>query len=378
MIASQNRLVVSEVDLTAQSPRLRRISTTFTTRCNLRCVYCPEGSHAEEWYGEMTPEMLQRIIDCAKDKKAYVDISFYGDSTFHERFGEFAGAIIDSGVELAITSNFARLLRDDEIAVVARCRTVAFSFDTPDRDDAKAIRKGLDLRSLLYNVIRVRAHCLEHGLPVPPFTLNAVLTDDTVGGLPSLIAFAASMGVQRVTGCEFGEQEGATTHMRNVADLRGEDLERAVASIDAAAELAKKLGVELVLSGEQRQRIQAAVEGRLSATRGSREGIQGKSWFYGNEVMELAPGMTRNCTEPWSGPIVNPKGDVHPCCARGTVMGIVDEKTSLNDVLNNEAYRKLRYSLLTGEGLDDECASCHLYAQVTPAALQARVASYFT
>lgn len=359
---------------------MRRISTTFTTRCNLRCVYCPEGSHPEEFYGEMTPEMLTHIVDYAKKKEAYVDVSFYGDSTFHERFGEFAAAIIDAGVPLAITSNFARILRDDEIAVVARCRTVAFSFDTPDRDVAKAIRKGLDLRSLLYNILRVRAHCLRHDLPVPPFTVHAVLTDQTVKTLPELVAFAASLGVQRMGCNEFARQEGAVAidDMRNIADLRGDELEQAVEKIAEARDLAKKLGLEFYLSGEQLARIQAALDGRIeNAKVGSIPGIQGTNSFTGGEVMELTTGMTRNCTEPWSAPIVDPKGYVHPCCVRGTVMGTVDAETSLADVHGNEAFRKLRLSLLTGVGVDPECKSCHNYAEVPPEAMQKRVASYF-
>jgi MoaA/NifB/PqqE/SkfB family radical SAM enzyme len=77
-----------QIDLMSPGARMLRISTTFTTRCNLRCVYCPEGSHPESFYGEMSPEMLDHLIAYAKQKGSFVDISYYGDSTFHENFGE--------------------------------------------------------------------------------------------------------------------------------------------------------------------------------------------------------------------------------------------------------------------------------------------------
>ena len=365
-----------QIDLMSPGARMLRISTTFTTRCNLRCVYCPEGSHPESFYGEMSPEMLDHLIAYAKQKGSFVDISYYGDSTFHENFGEYARHILDSGVELAITSNLARLLRDDEIAVLARCRKVAFSFDTQDRDAAKAIRKGLDLRTLVFNILRVRAHCLKNAIPVPPFNLHAVLVDTTVDDLPNLVAFAAAMGLQSVSCNELADFEGALGNLRNIADLRGVELTAAIGKINEAMELAKRLNVEFIFSGEQVARINLAASGNLkegAAT--ARVGIQGTYYFKGgDEANELQPGMTRHCTEPWTAPILNPNGEVYPCCARGTVMGIVDAETSLAAVHNNETFRQLRRSLLTGENLDTECRVCHLAQPTTPPVLQHQVA----
>lgn len=324
----------------------------------------------------MSPELLGELVGYAKEKNAFVDISYYGDSTFHPQFYDFARQIIDAGVPLAITSNFARLLRDEEVGVVARCRTVSFSFDTDDRDAAKAIRKGLDLRTLAFNILRVRAHCLKNSLPVPPLTVHAVLVDRTVRDLPNLVAFAASLGVNRVGCNELAEMDGARGDLRNIADLRGLELMVAITSIREAKELAARLGVQFYFSGEQLARIEAAAAGRVKedSPRVGREGIQGTYYFRGDEALALEPGMTRNCLEPWTGPILNPNGEVYPCCARGTVMGVVGKEGSLKDVHDNAAHRKLRLSLLTGENLDAECQLCHIAAQTTPAELRRMVA----
>jgi len=350
------------IDLFGPGARMLRIATSFTTRCNLRCVYCPEGSHPESFYGEMSPELLDHLIAYAKQKGSYVDISYYGDSTFHEDFGEYARRILDEGVELALTSNLARLFRDDEIAVLARCRKVAFSFDTQDRDAAKAIRKGLDLRTLVFNLMRIRAHCLKNSMPVPPFNLHAVLVDATVDDLPNTVAFAAAMGLQSVGCNELADFEGALGNLRNIADLRGDELRHAIIRINESAELAKRLGIDFTFSGEQVARINLAASGNLKeGKQTARVGIQGTYYFKGgDEANELPPGMTRRCIEPWTGPILNPNGEVYPCCARGTVMGVVNAETSFADVHNNSNFRKLRKSLLTGENLDTECRVCHL------------------
>lgn len=373
------KTLLRQIEVTAAPPRITRIATSFTTRCNLRCTYCPEGSHPEEFYGDMTREQLQRLIDYAKEKGGYLDISFYGDSTFHKDFGEFAAAIIDAGVPLKITSNLARLLSDDEIATISRCMAVSFSFDTPDRDLAKDIRKGLDLRTLVFNVLRVRAYCLEAQIDVPPFTLHAVLSDRVVHDLPRLVAFAASMGVYALGCNELAEMEGARSGLRNIAELRGPELQAAIEKINEATALGKRLGVAVTLSEQQVARVNAAATGKLQENRPreAREGIQGTYYFEGEDAVELAPGMTRFCTEPWMAPFVDPKGDVYPCCTRGTTMGIVDAETSLGDVHNNENFRRLRRALVTGENLDTECRLCHVAGAATPEALQRKVAALF-
>ena len=40
-------------------PRPKRISFILTNRCNLRCVYCPEGSHAEDYYADLEDEEFE-------------------------------------------------------------------------------------------------------------------------------------------------------------------------------------------------------------------------------------------------------------------------------------------------------------------------------
>lgn len=369
-----------QIDITNAPKRMSRISTSFTTRCNLRCVYCPEGSHPESFYGDMTPELLQNIIDYARANSVHIDISYYGDSTFHEGFGKYAAAIHEAGVGLAITSNFARVLRDEEIAAVARCKTVSFSFETDNREVARAIRKGLDLRTLVFNIVRVRAYCIRATIPVPPFTLHVVLNDKTVHDLPNLVAFAASLGVTQISCNELAEIEGAKGNMVNIAGLRGKELQEAVKSIEEAGAFANRLGIPLVASGQQVARIQAALNGAIeeSTVREVREGIQGTYYLSGgDDVLDLKPGMTRACCEPWVGPIVDPKGHVYSCCVRGTIMGTVGPDGSLADVHNNESFRALRRSLLTGQDLDLDCRRCHIAPPTTPAEFQSTVIELF-
>jgi MoaA/NifB/PqqE/SkfB family radical SAM enzyme len=316
----------------------------------------------------------------ARDHAVRVDISFYGESMFHPHFAEYASMIIDAGVRLDITSNLARLLRDDEIAVVARCGTISFSFDTVDPDAARAIRKGLELRSLTFNILKVRAHCLRTESRVPNFILKAVLTDQTVAGLPNLVAFAASMGLDTICLNELAQMEGASGSLVNVAALRGDALIAALRHIDEAKALAERLGIRLYSSGQEPARLMEAALGMPEQTvvPKVRQSIVGKYYFVGGDnALDLKPGMTRLCHEPWVSPLIDPKGVVFPCCARGDVMGVVGPGNSLADVHDNDAFRRLRRSLLSGENLDDECRRCHLAPEGVPEKLQTQVKRLF-
>jgi MoaA/NifB/PqqE/SkfB family radical SAM enzyme len=369
-----------EIDMTAAPKRMTRVITTFTTRCNLRCAYCPEGSHPESFYGDMKPELLEEIINYAKSHSIRVDVSFYGESMFHPRFAEYATKILDAGIRLDITSNLARLLTDEEIAIVARCGTMSFSFDTVDPEAAKAIRKGLDLRTLTFNILRIRAYCVRTGTPVPSFILKAVLTDQTANGLPSLIAFASSMGLDTVCLNELATMEGTLGTLVNVAALRGEALRAALDSIDEAKALAERLGIRLYCSGQEPARLIDAAS-RVSEETivpETRKGIAADFYYVGSDrALDLKPGSTRLCHEPWVSPLIDPKGVVYPCCSRGTVMGVVGAGVSLADVHSNEAFRSLRRSLLTGENLDDDCRRCSLAPEGTPEKLQSQVSRLF-
>jgi radical SAM protein with 4Fe4S-binding SPASM domain len=68
---------------------------------------------------------------------------------------------------------------------------------------------------------------------------------------------------------------------------------------------------------------------------------------------------TRKCFQPWDTINVGADGGVYPCCVVADALIIGSLKTdSLQEILEGESLRTLRFKLLTGE-LIDVCKDCN-------------------
>lgn len=80
---------------------------------------------------------------------------------------------------------------------------------------------------------------------------------------------------------------------------------------------------------------------------------------------------TRDCTYPWFFFMITSRREVKPCCVHPPI-AVLENGTSLDDVLNGEAIRELRRGLLTGD-LNPTCATCAGQAVTDTASLQRRI-----
>ena len=79
------------------------------------------------------------------------------------------------------------------------------------------------------------------------------------------------------------------------------------------------------------------------------------------------------CDSPWTEIYFDPKGEAYSCCQRGTIMGMLTPETSVDAIMNNDSYRKLRQQILTGIDLDPECARCESRRIVPPEQMVATI-----
>jgi hypothetical protein len=69
----------------------------------------------------------------------------------------------DLGIEVAITSNFARRYSAQEIEALVRMDLVTISVDTADRELLRHLRRHADLRTILHNMLMARLQSLPTG-----------------------------------------------------------------------------------------------------------------------------------------------------------------------------------------------------------------------
>lgn len=336
---------------------MRRISFILTNRCNLRCVYCPQGSHPESYHADLEEAFFEEIRAFAVDHKVEeMNIGYYGEITMIPGWWKPVQKLLDGGFRLSATTNGALPLSPEEVATFARFTYIEWSIDTHDVAILKKVRKKVDARTIIHNFHLVRSHCLLHDLPLPELAWTGVLTFDMVHTLPEFVAYASSCNVQKLNFNEVGVYEGAPARGLNIIDQPQEKFDKAAAYVDQAIALAGRLGIKI--SVQELTRINE----RRKADYQPKPLVKASTpvadiWIH-SDGNALVPGQTRDCRSPWEEIYLDPKGQVFSCCIRGEVMGTAKTKADLETILSGEKYEQLRAALKTGTGLDDSCKNC--------------------
>lgn len=342
--------------------RVEKLNFTFTNRCNLRCSYCPQGTHPESYHQEVSEDFMESLLFFARGRQVgEIGIGYYGEMLQVRDWWKYCLRMLEIGCKISCVTNFSRVLLPEEVEVFARFREIGISVDTYEAATLREMRKAVDIRTITYNTQLIRAYCLRRGLPGPALIWTGVMTEAVVHQMPDFVAFAAANGIRQLHFNDVAQYHGLPAKVRNVIDLDGEDFFAAVRSIDAAINVAKACGIGLGIDGIPRfvDKYKKLVAGETVTPQiASRHGIQGVCEVKVFESDRLPPGHTRACFSPWTEFYLDPKGDVMACCARGEVMGRVGPDGILDDILRNEKYRALRATLLTGEGLEEGCALC--------------------
>ena len=340
-----------------QWPRPKRINFILTNRCNLRCTYCPEGSHPDSYYADLDDTSFEEITKFVRDNGVVeAGLAYYGELTLVRDWWKKARRLLDMGVALTATTNGHLPLSDEEVATFARFKYVEFSIDSHDEETVRKVRKKVSVRTIIHNFHRIRAYCYRNVLTLPDLVWTGVMSHHVVNQLPDFVCFAHSNGVSRLNFNEIVIYEGAVEKRLNVVDLPEAEFREAVASIETALKIASRLGVKLAIG--ELPRIRARQEGRdIGAPLVVRSTPVAPTLNH-TEGDSIPEGYTRDCGAPWHELYLDPKGQVFACCNRGEEMGTARTSAELQAVFGNEKYQALRNGLKTGRDIDPACATC--------------------
>lgn len=202
--AFRERLKAAHPELSdplAPAERIQMIRIDMTERCNLRCTYCAasqpdyrgivvDKGDGVEGGRRMDEEELDRII---REIRRYpypiaeIAVNGHGETTCYPGWHEVCNRLLEDGHHLTITSNFAKVFDRDEISTLARFKAITISIDTSDPELLEAIRRKVDLGTILSNLFRIRTRALADGQTTPRIAFHAGIYDRN---LPTLIHFA--------------------------------------------------------------------------------------------------------------------------------------------------------------------------------------------
>lgn len=245
-VAGDEDLLTDHVDI---------VLFAITTNCNLRCTYC---ALSLPWYvgQDFDFSRIEKLVqEMVSARVAAVQISGHGETTIIPNWEAYCKYFQDHGIAVWITSNFAIVYSEAEIDAFAKMGCITISIDTVDRELLKQVRRKVDLRTILYNMQRVRARSVGHYWCEPNFNWQCTLSDLVVPGLPEWVQMGLLNGVTTFTFGNLVEYKELPEILardkavvpRHVARLEREPLLSACRSIAKAVSLAQTSNANVVM-----------------------------------------------------------------------------------------------------------------------------------
>jgi|GEM_PF-3306758 len=235
---------------------IRRFVMELTNHCNLRCLYCHQNKPEFKPTDPLSDETFQDVLDyLTQNPPDMIDLTGGGDILMANDWARKCDRLLELGIRLATTINLGKILEDHEIETLSRFSEITVSIDTIDRKILSDIRKSVDIRTIMYNMMRIKGAELRRRTNIhvmPPNTqssinwvINAVYSAQMVTQLPTLASYAVAFGVNVFRIQDVMIFNDIENNVTNVWDLRGDDAVEAAKSSRYALDLASHWGLQL-------------------------------------------------------------------------------------------------------------------------------------
>jgi MoaA/NifB/PqqE/SkfB family radical SAM enzyme len=214
----------------------------LTTRCQLRCLYCAlsqPGFHGRDL--EFDRERLLAELDELGIR--HVQVSGHGEATIVPGWHLVAAALQDAGIRVQLTTNLAKRLAPEELAVFRRLQCITVSCDTVDPVLFERLRRPAKFERMEENLARLLEQLPARGAERPHLAINCTYSAPVVDGLPELLRWGSARGFDAVSLVNLFEYPAVDPAFPVLHPARV-DPARALQRIGEAAALARELGLE--------------------------------------------------------------------------------------------------------------------------------------
>ncbi|MFA6448802.1 MAG: radical SAM protein [bacterium] len=115
------------------------------SRCNLKCPMCPQSEGLKRAHGEITTELLEKIVSEATGRVQLFSLHFGGEPLLNRKLPEIIKAVTENGIIAVLHSN--GVLAGAETArkfIDAGLDQIVFSFDAVPREEYSNKRSPAD------------------------------------------------------------------------------------------------------------------------------------------------------------------------------------------------------------------------------------------
>lgn len=366
---AEGRKAAPSIDELVVSKNTDTVFLELTSRCNLRCVYCAVSQPTyhgidlpmkgfDNFFEQMRARGVRTVV-----------MNGHGESTIIKDWETYADRLADAGFRLHMTTNLAKRLTDAEIAVLSRFERILVSIDTVDAELLAQLRRGARLDMILANIAAIQyfANARRRN---PQIAISCTVGDLSAPGILDMVDAMLGRGIRWFRFgdlAEYAPIEGVTW-MHHVSSLSSESLENVRSRFRVAIEHIERAGGIHEIDGPLVSLLLAAQTGAIDIA-GRETKISDKTVHY----VDVERTQTRDCLDPWRIAFVQADASVRPCCFFEEKLGSV-ASDSLTDVVEGDAFRKLRREMLTGE-LRANCRSCSARPLIERDAFEKKVAA---
>jgi radical SAM protein with 4Fe4S-binding SPASM domain len=126
-----------------------------TSRCNLKCVMCPNRYLERHQLGEMDFALFKKVIGEAKHFVHDVNIHHRGESLLHERLYDMIRLAKENAVSVKLHTNATLLNEKNAMRMLeSGLDLISFSFDGTDKQTYERIRVGASFEKTIDNIMR--------------------------------------------------------------------------------------------------------------------------------------------------------------------------------------------------------------------------------
>lgn len=340
-----------------ESKRTEVVHVEFTSRCNLRCVFC----HASQpgYSGrDMDKDSLTAVINTLPARKPkVVSISGHGETTIYNDWHLYCQQMLDMELPLHLISNFCKPLSSEELETLTRFKSIEISCDSNDPQLFSQLRRGGDLDTLLSNVIRLRGTAAKMNRHKLSLSFSCVVSDQNVLHLMEYVRFGLSVGVSHFNFCNLTRYPGieGALNPNHVTCMPPELLKRADQSLTEVFQFLHHLDIPF----HAQHGLHDSIKEKLQNIHDSHGSVDSPQPPPGKPIRYSASrpaDMTRDCTDPWNFVLFGSKGEVLPCCWHPAIYTL-GRSQSHEDVFNCTPVQQLRWQLLTAS-LSPACSNC--------------------
>lgn len=229
------------------------VQIEVTKDCNLRCVYCGV-SQPHYVVDAMSTELLQGVADILDElpKNVSLIINGHGETTHHPDWLILGKRIADLGLHARLTTNLARLLKDEEAACLAHFRSIEVSVDSVDPVLLREVRRHVRLANILKNIEKIRHFAKSLRRRGPRFTISCGIYDANFSSLEKMVPFCVDNKISSVTFWPLLKHEDlpGVANVYPVTSLAPDQIGAAVSHVETTLARLHDAGIRTVIAGE--------------------------------------------------------------------------------------------------------------------------------